>query len=70
MDLANRILEKRGFGSQRINMYWLSGAESAKLVKSVEDALEKVVRAGPNPINSLESDSKDKIKEILTTPIE
>ena len=70
VDLANRILEKRGFGSQRINMYWLSSAESAKLVKSVEDALEKVVRAGPNPINSLESDSKDKIKEILTTPIE
>ena len=32
-------------------MYWLSGAESEKFVKSVEDAYEKVVKLGPNPIN-------------------
>ena len=54
MDLANRILDRRGFGNQRINQYWLSGAESEKLVKSVEDALEKIRRAGPNPINTMD----------------
>jgi len=31
-------------------MYWLSGAEADKLVKSVEDAYQKIKRSGPNPI--------------------
>jgi coenzyme F420-reducing hydrogenase delta subunit len=31
-------------------MYWLSGAESDKLVKSVEDAYEKIKTSGPSPI--------------------
>ena len=68
VDFANRILERRGFGGQRVNMYWLSSAESEKLVKSVEDALEKVMRLGPNPIN-VKSMKKVK-KELLTSPIE
>lgn len=68
VDLANRILESRDFGSQRANMYWLSGAESEKLVKSVEDALEKIMRAGPNPINTM--DMKSIKKKRVTTPVE
>ena len=47
-------------------MYWLSGAESEKLVKSVEDALEKIRRTGPNPINTMKSIKK----KIATTPVE
>ena len=66
VDLANRILESRGFGNQRVNMYWLSGAESEKLVKSVEDALEKIRRAGPNPINTMKTIKK----KVVTTPVE
>lgn len=68
VDLANRILEKRGFGGQRANMYWCSSAESEKLVKSVEDAFEKVNRLGPNPINTL--DMKSTKKKAITTPTE
>ncbi len=49
-------------------MYWLSGAESEKLVKSVEDALEKIRRAGPNPINTM--DMKSIKKKVVTTPVE
>ena len=64
-DLANRILEKRGFGNQRVNQYWLSSAESEKLVKSVEDTLEKVVRMGLNPIKLHEDKQEEKS---LTTP--
>ena len=70
VDLANRILERRNFGSQRVNMYWLSGAESEKLVKSVIDAYEKAKRAGPNPIKSMNINSKSELKKILTPPIE
>jgi coenzyme F420-reducing hydrogenase delta subunit len=42
-------------------MYWLSGAEADKLVKSVEDTYEKIKRSGPNPI---------KYAEEITPPIE
>jgi len=66
VDLANRILESRDFGNQRVNMYWLSSAESEKLVKSVEDAFEKVKRAGPNPINIM--NIKSSKKKVVTTP--
>jgi F420-non-reducing hydrogenase iron-sulfur subunit len=60
VDLANRILERRGLGNQRINQYWLSSAESEKLVKSVEDTLEKVQRAGLNPLKSAQTKKKVK----------
>ena len=64
VDLANRILERRGLGNQRVNQYWLSSAESEKLVKSVEDTVEKIKRIGKNPIN----DSKKSKKELVITP--
>ena len=56
----------RGFGNQRVNMYWCSSAESEKLVKSVEDAFEKIQRLGPNPISTpgLEVSKK----KVSTTP--
>lgn len=45
-----------------MNQYWVSGAESEKLVKSVIDSYEKVMQIGLNPLNQA--------KEKLTTPIE
>jgi F420-non-reducing hydrogenase iron-sulfur subunit len=51
VDFANRILEKRGFG-KRVHMYYCSSAEGEKLVKSVEDSVEKIKRIGPNPIKA------------------
>jgi len=63
VDFANQILESRGFGNQRVNMYWCSSAESEKLVKSVEDAYEKIKRAGSNPINTKEQKAT---KELIT----
>ena len=69
IEFANRILERRGFGSQRVNMYWCSSAESEKLVKSVVDAYEKIKRAGPNPIKAQDIKPQGKAKKVLTTPI-
>ena len=68
VDLANRILASRGLGDQRVNMYWLSGAEAEKFVKSVEDAYEKVKRIGPNPIKTMDIEVPE--KKLLVTPIE
>ena len=73
VELANRILESRGFGNQRINMYWLSAAEAEKFVKSVEDALEKVINSGPNPLKLISKESEVETKEtkqVITTPVE
>ena len=68
VDFANRILDSRGFGNQRVNMYWLSSAEGEKFVKSVEDAYEKINRAGPTPMNTM--DIKKVKQKKLTTPVE
>ncbi len=54
-------------------MYWLSGAESEKFVKSVEDALEKVENSGPNPLKQLDEETKietEETKQVITTPAE
>ena len=68
VDLANRILASRGLGDKRVNMYWLSGAESEKFVKSVEDAYEKVTRIGPNPIKTMDIELQE--EKLLVTPKE
>jgi len=49
-------------------MYWLSGAESEKFVKSVEDAYEKVTRIGPNPIKTMDIELQE--EKLLVTPKE
>jgi hypothetical protein len=49
-------------------MYWLSGAEAEKLVKSVEDAYEKISRLGPNPIKQSDIDSEK--TQAIITPVE
>jgi len=49
-------------------MYWLSGAESEKFVKSVEDAYEKIKRVGPNPVNTKDVNIPE--NELVITPIE
>ena len=68
--LANRILESRGLGNQRVNMYWLSGAEAEKFVRSVKDALAKVEKIGPNPLNLIDENQEIKENELVAAPIE
>jgi hypothetical protein len=51
-------------------MYWLSGAESEKFVRSVEDAVEKVEKMGPNPINLDETQEVKKESKLIAAPIE
>ncbi len=51
-------------------MYWLSGAESEKFVRSVEDAYEKIEKLGPNPINlEIDQETTEKSK-LIAAPIE
>ena len=49
-------------------MYWLSGAESEKFVKSVEDAYEKVRRLGPSPIKTMDVEIPE--NDLVITPTE
>ena len=70
VELANRILGLRGFGNQRINMYWLSGGDAGKFVESVEDAYEKLKKVGPSPLNLVKEQSELESKQVITTPAE
>ena len=70
VELANRILESRGFGNQRINMYWLSGGDAGKFVESVEDDYKKLEKAGPSPLNLEDEERKVEKKQVITTPAE
>ena len=49
-------------------MYWLSGAEADKLVKSVEDSYEKIKRSGTNPIKTM--GNKELKQKVPPTPLE
>ena len=64
------ISEQTGFGNKRINMYWLSGAEAEKFVRSVADAYEKIVQIGPNPINLEETQESKEENKLIAAPIE
>lgn len=70
VELANRILASRGFGNQRINMYWVSGGDAGKFVESVEDAYKKVSKAGLSPLNLIDEEPKVETKQVITTPAE
>lgn len=70
VELANRILASRGFGNQRINMYWVSGGDAGKFVESVEDAYKKVSKAGPSPLNLVDEEPEVETKQVITTPVE
>jgi len=60
---VKRILDRRGLGGDRINMYNLSGAEAVKFVKSVEDAVSKIEKLGLNPLKTDQIGIKARIEE-------
>ena len=68
VDLANRILDSRGYGNQRINMYRLFLSSLPATLEPGEDAYEKIKRSGPNPIKTMET--KELKQKVVTTPLE
>lgn len=58
-----RILERRGLGGDRVNMYYCSGAEAVKFVKSVEDAVNKIEKLGLNPLKTDQATLQTRIEE-------
>lgn len=63
VELANHILERRGFGNQRINMYWCKSGDYKHLAEVIEDTYRKIKEIGPNPI-------KCKIDKYITPIVE
>lgn len=47
---VKRILERRGIGGDRVNMYHCSAAEVGRFKESVEDMMSKIRKMGPNPL--------------------
>ncbi len=49
---ANRILNKRGLGNQRIRLFKLNRINNKDLIESFRAFFKEIVRSGPNPINT------------------
>ncbi len=64
VEFVKRILDRRGLGGDRVNMYNCSGAEAVKFVKSVEDMVSKVEKLGLNPLKTDQAVIKAEIKEV------
>jgi len=63
INFVKRILERRGIGGDRVNMYNCSGAEAVKFVKSVEDTVNKIEKLGLNPLKSIKIEVETKAKK-------
>ncbi|MFX1257525.1 MAG: hydrogenase iron-sulfur subunit [Promethearchaeota archaeon] len=48
---ANKILEKRGFGVNRVNLCYWDGLNYKILIKNFIKAFKKIKKCGKNPIN-------------------
>jgi len=50
VNFVRRILERRGLGADRVNMYHCSAAEVSRFKESIEDMMKKLGKLGPNPL--------------------
>lgn len=50
VNFVKRILERRGLGGDRVNMYHCSAAEVSRFKDSVDDMMQKIEKLGTNPI--------------------
>lgn len=50
VNFVKRVLERRGLGGDRVNMYRCSAAEVGRFKESVEDMMSKIRKLGPNPL--------------------
>lgn len=64
VEFVKRILDRRGLGGDRVNMYNCTGAEAVKFVKSVEDMVNKIEKLGLNPLKTDQAVIKAEIKEV------
>lgn len=49
---ANRILERRGFSHDRVNIFYLNCNNYEKLVNDCKRAIKKIIKCGKSPINN------------------
>lgn len=49
---VKNILRVLRLGEDRVNMYFLSAADATKFVSAVEDMVDQVKKAGPNPLKT------------------
>jgi len=45
-------LDELGIGGERIEMFFMSGAEADKFVGAVKEMTERVKKLGPNPLKA------------------
>ena len=50
--LTNQLLDELGIGGERIEMYFMSGADAGKFVEAVNEMTERAKKLGPNPLKA------------------
>jgi coenzyme F420-reducing hydrogenase delta subunit len=63
MKLASKILEKTGFGKDRLRLEWVSASEGERFSKLMKEFTEQISALGPSPIKG--SDADPDIKQAM-----
>jgi hypothetical protein len=68
MEWTNHILEKTGFGGDRLKLDWVSASEDQLFASIVSDFIESVRSLGPNPIAEKGNQGlRDELDAVLMT---
>ena len=51
LERAQKILDEIGLGSERLEMFFMSGSQAHTFADSVEKMTERIRELGPNPLN-------------------
>lgn len=51
---AKKILEEIGLGSERLEMYFMSGSQAASFAMAAQTMTDRIRKLGPNPIKTIE----------------
>lgn len=49
---GKQVLDELGIGGERLEMFFMSGADAGKFTEAVKEMTERVKKLGPNPIKA------------------
>lgn len=52
VEYTKTILDEIGLGSERLNMYFMSGSQGQSFAMAAQEMTERIRKLGPNPLNN------------------
>ena len=59
-EYTKQILDEIGLGSERLNMYFMSGSQGQSFAMAAQEMTERIRKLGPNPLKSNHGNGKSK----------